>query len=146
MIQSILIICLGNVCRSPTGERLLQHAMPDKLIASAGLHALEGYPADPKACQAAAIYGYSLDDHRAQQVTQSLCRDFDLILTMEKNHIEYLCAHWPEVKGKTRLFGHWLNAAEIGDPYGKSQEAFEQLFLIMNQAAKSWVDVLLRKA
>lgn len=143
MIHAILIICLGNVCRSPTGERLLQQALPDKRIVSAGLRALEGYPAAPRACQAAAAYGYSLEGHCAQQVTQALCHDVDLILTMEKKHTEHLCAYWPELRGKTRLFGHWQNAAEMGDPYGKSQEAFDQLFLLMQQAAKSWTDVIL---
>ena len=143
MIHRILIICLGNVCRSPTGERLLQRALPDKQIVSAGLRALAGYPAHPCACQAAAAYGYSLESHRAQQVTQTLCHGVDLILTMEKKHTEHLCAYWPELRGKIRLFGHWQNAAEMADPYGKSQEAFDQLFLLMQQAAKSWTEVLL---
>lgn len=148
MINDILIICLGNVCRSPMGERLLQQALPDKRIVSAGLRALEGAPADLRACQAATACGYSLEGHRAQQVTQTLCHDVDLILTMEKKHTEHLCAYWPELRGKTRLFGHWQNAAEMGDPYGKSQEAFDQLFLLMQQAAANWADVLMgeRKA
>lgn len=142
MIHSILVICIGNVCRSPIGARLLQQAFPDKRIVSAGLHALVGYPADPRACRAAAAFGYSLEGHRAQQVTQALCHDCDLILTMEKKHTEQLCNNWPEVRGKIRLFGHWLNISEMGDPRGKSQEAFKQLFLMMRSAAKGWGDTL----
>ncbi|PPS58727.1 hypothetical protein CRX72_21915 [Pantoea sp. BRM17] len=55
---------------------------------SAGLGALEGYPADKMASEVAAEHGLSLDGHQAQQLTAEMCRDFDLILVMEKRHIE----------------------------------------------------------
>ncbi len=50
-----------------------------------------------------------------------LCRNYDLILTMEKRHIERLCEMAPEMRGKVMLFGHWDNECEIPDPYRKSR-------------------------
>lgn len=85
MINSILVVCIGNICRSPTGERLLKSALPEKNIASAGLGAIVGHAADETASSVADENGVSLQGHVAQQLTSGMCRDYDLILVMEKN-------------------------------------------------------------
>ena len=46
LIKSVLVVCIGNICRSPVGERVLQAELPDMVVASAGLGALIGYRAD----------------------------------------------------------------------------------------------------
>jgi len=144
MITSVLVVCVGNICRSPTGERLLKRALPEKRIASAGLSALKGYPADRTASEVAAQHGLSLEGHQAQQLTASMCRDFDLILVMEKRHIEQLNRIDPAARGKTMLLGHWLNQHEIADPYRKSREAFEEVYGLLESATQKWVNVLSR--
>ncbi len=53
-----------------------------------------------------------------------MCRQYDLILVMEKRHIASLCEIAPEMRGKVVLFGHWDNEREIPDPFRKSREAF----------------------
>ena len=88
MIKSVLVVCVGNICRSPTGERLFKRALPHLPVASAGLGALVGHAADKTATEVAAEKGLSLEGHEAQQLTASLCREYDLILVMEKRHIE----------------------------------------------------------
>ncbi|MEC5342069.1 protein tyrosine phosphatase [Brenneria populi] len=142
MFDSILVVCVGNICRSPTGERLLKQALPAKRIASAGLGALVGKPADATAAEVASQHGLSLDGHSAQQLTSSLCRQYDLILVMEKGHIDAVGRIAPEVRGKTMLFGHWLNQQEIADPYRKSREAFEFVYSQLEQSARKWVQAL----
>ncbi|HAB25401.1 MAG: protein tyrosine phosphatase [Pantoea sp.] len=144
MITSVLVVCVGNICRSPTGERLLKRALPDMRIASAGLSALKGYPADQTASEVAARHGLSLEGHHAQQLTASMCRDFDLILVMEKRHIEQVNRIDPAARGKTMLLGHWLNQQEIADPYRKSREAFEEVYGLLENATQKWVNVLSR--
>ncbi|HAK33826.1 MAG TPA: protein tyrosine phosphatase [Pantoea sp.] len=144
MITSVLVVCVGNICRSPTGERLLKRALPEKRIASAGLSALKGYPADQTASEVAARHGLSLEGHHAQQLTASMCRDFDLILVMEKRHIEQVNRIDPAARGKTMLLGHWLNQQEIADPYRKSREAFEEVYGLLENATQKWVNVLSR--
>ncbi|MCL2896196.1 arsenate reductase/protein-tyrosine-phosphatase family protein [Brenneria tiliae] len=144
MFGSILVVCVGNICRSPTGERLLKQSLPAKQIASAGLGALVGKPADATATEVASQHGISLAGHSAQQLTSALCRQYDLILVMEKGHIDGVCRIAPEVRGKTMLFGHWLNQQEIADPYRKSREAFEFVYSQLEQSAQKWVQALSR--
>ncbi|ADP12990.1 MULTISPECIES: protein-tyrosine-phosphatase [Erwinia] len=144
MINSILVVCIGNICRSPTGERLLMAALPEKKIASAGLKAMVGSPADQTASVVADERGVSLQDHVAQQLTADMCRDSDLILVMEKKHIDLVCRINPSVRGKTMLFGHWINQQEIADPYKKSRDAFEAVYGVLENAAQKWVNALSR--
>ena len=88
MFDSILVVCTGNICRSPLGERYLRREFPNKKIDSAGTGALVGYPADASAEKVANINGLSLEGHRAQQFTADLARYYELILVMEKYHLE----------------------------------------------------------
>lgn len=60
MFNSILVVCTGNICRSPIGERYLRNIMPDKIIDSAGTGALVGHDADISALKIAAKHGISL--------------------------------------------------------------------------------------
>ncbi|HID9896151.1 MULTISPECIES: arsenate reductase/protein-tyrosine-phosphatase family protein [Serratia] len=144
MFDSILVVCIGNICRSPTGERLLKRALPDKKISSAGLGALVGKAADVTAIQVANEHGLSLEGHLGQQLTARMCRDYDLILVMEKEHIDGVCRLAPEVRGKTMLFAHWLNQRDIADPYGKSYEAFKFVYQLLSEAADKWAQALNR--
>lgn len=142
MFNKILVVCVGNICRSPTGERLLQQMLPNKHVASAGIgtkkSGLVDKPADQLASQVASEHGLSLDEHHAQQLTPALCHEYDLILVMESGHIEAVCQIAPEVRGKTMLFGQWMPTKEIPDPYRKSKEAFDFAFELIHKAAQAW--------
>ncbi|GMB62627.1 hypothetical protein PPNK14_05150 [Pectobacterium parmentieri] len=96
------------------------------------------------ATEVANRHNLSLEGHEAQQLTSALCRQYDLILVMEKGHIDGVGRIAPEVRGKTMLFGHWLNQQEIADPYRKSREAFEFVYSQLEQSAQKWVQVLSR--
>ena len=128
MFNSILVICTGNICRSPLGERYLRKMLPSKRIDSAGTGALAGHAADESASKIALLNGLTLDGHQGRQLTASMAREYDLILAMEKVHIEYVSRIAPEARGKTMLFGHWLGQREIPDPYRKSEEAFVSVY------------------
>jgi len=142
MFNKILVVCVGNICRSPTAERLLKRYLPSITVASAGLGALVGRGADDMAASVAADYQLSLDGHIARQISGKLCREYDLILVMEKRHIARLCEIAPEMRGKVMLFGHWDNEREIPDPYRKSREAFEAVYTLLDQSARSWAQAL----
>lgn len=142
MFDSILVVCTGNICRSPIGERYLRNVLPNKKIDSAGTHALVEHEADASAIRISLKYGLSLQEHRGRQFTPSLGRRYDLILVMEKNHLEYIAKIAPEARGKIMLFGHWLNKKEIPDPYRKSDEAFQSVYRLIAQAGELWVEKL----
>ncbi|MGF1793566.1 low molecular weight phosphotyrosine protein phosphatase [Photobacterium profundum] len=143
MFNKILVVCVGNICRSPSGEYLLKQYLPNKTINSAGIatakSGLSGKPADKIANAVAQEHGYSLAAHQAQQLTVELCREHDLILVMEKGHIDAVTYIAPEVRGKTMLFGQWIDQQDIPDPYRQSKEAFDHAYTLIEQAAKKWV-------
>jgi protein-tyrosine-phosphatase len=142
MFDSILIVCTGNICRSPIGERYLRKLLPDKKIDSAGTGALIGYAADESAIKIASKNNMSLEGHKGTQFTVALGRQYDLILVMERTHLEQISRMAPEVRGKTMLFGHWLDQKEIPDPYRKSEEAFASVYQLIEQAGQRWVENL----
>lgn len=142
MFNKILVVCVGNICRSPTAERLLKRYQPTLTVGSAGLGALVGRGADERAIRVATAHDLSLEGHCARQITREMCREYDLILTMEKRHIARLCEMAPEMRGKVMLFGHWDQEREIPDPYRKSTEAFEAVYTMLDDSARQWAQAL----
>ena len=142
MFDSILVVCTGNICRSPIGERYLRTVLPGKVIDSAGTGALVGHKADSTADKVSLRNGISLDGHIARQFTSSIARQYDLILVMEREHIEQIGRIAPEARGKTMLFGHWLDHREIPDPYKKSEEAFSSVYKLIELAGERWAEKL----
>ncbi|KYP87564.1 arsenate reductase/protein-tyrosine-phosphatase family protein [Rosenbergiella epipactidis] len=145
MFKSILVVCTGNICRSPTGERLLKKYLPDLSIDSAGTGALKNHAADDTANLVATENGLSLDGHKAKQFTSELAQRYDLILVMEKHHQEVVTRIAPEVRGKTMLFAHWMEKKQIPDPYRQSREAFEHVYRLIEQSATAWAVKLGKK-
>ncbi|MCD9467702.1 low molecular weight phosphotyrosine protein phosphatase [Photobacterium iliopiscarium] len=142
MFNKILVVCVGNICRSPSGERILQAKFPNKQITSAGIatvkSGLAGQAANKMAAEVALAHGYSLDGHQAQQLTSELCCDYDLILVMEKGHIDAVSSIAPEARGKIMLFGQWIGQQDIPDPYRQSKEAFDHAYELIENAAVAW--------
>ncbi|WP_061709703.1 arsenate reductase/protein-tyrosine-phosphatase family protein [Pseudenterobacter timonensis] len=141
---SILVVCTGNVCRSPIGERLLRQALPQMRVASAGLAALVGQPADALARRVAELNGVSLEGHVARRLTAQVLQEYELILVMELAHLDHISRIAPACRGKALLFGQWLARREIPDPYRKSVDAFEHVFALLGSASQEWAQRLSR--
>uniref|UniRef100_A0A8I0CWI2 protein-tyrosine-phosphatase n=1 Tax=Pseudomonas tritici TaxID=2745518 RepID=A0A8I0CWI2_9PSED len=142
MIHSILVVCTGNICRSPIGERLLRQQMPGLTVASAGVSGLVGHSADARAQEVAALHGISLEGHIAQKLSLELMRAYDLILAMEPEHLNHISSIAPEIRGRSLLFGQWLQPREIPDPFRKSHEAYEYVFDLLGKASREWTQRL----
>ena len=145
MFDNILVVCVGNICRSPTAHFKLKTLLPHKDIESAGVGALVGKPADKLAIQVAAENGIDLNGHIARQLTADMCREFDLILVMEQGHINAVTDIAPAARGKTMLLSQWntLNAKQdIPDPYRQSKEAFEHVYQLIDTSAMAWASKL----
>lgn len=145
MFNKILVVCVANICRSPTGEGLLKSLLPEKSIASAGVGCeksrMVGKSVGNMSYSIAQQNDLDLSGHLAQQLTSEMCNQFDLILVMEKKHIEAVTQIASHARGKTMLFGHWTGK-EIPDPYHQSYEAFEHVYLLMCEAALAWKEKL----
>lgn len=126
---SILLVCLGNICRSPLAEGLLRRAVHgrnlDLSVASAGTGAWHvGKPPDPRSQAIAAAHGLDISPQRAHQVSVQDLEDYDLVLAMDRNNLRDLkaLAREESQRQKIHLFLEFagLRAAEgpdVFDPY-----------------------------
>ena len=137
-MNNILVLCIGNICRSPTAEALLKQQFPEKKIWSAGLAALVGNPADNMSVKIAARNGLDLSQHRAQQVLSLMCQRADMILVMETFQKSELEKKMPLVRGKVFGLGD-IGKFEIADPYRKSISAFETAYADIARGVSQWV-------
>ncbi|MGI2027827.1 low molecular weight protein-tyrosine-phosphatase [Endozoicomonas acroporae] len=144
MFKNILVVCVGNICRSPTAEYMLKKRFGELgsniTVNSAGLGALVGKSAADKAAELAASHGIDLTPHVAQQLTASMIHDHDLILVMEEGHIKACEGITPAARGKTHLLGRWQNNLEIPDPWRQGDEAYTLAFNLIQTSVEKWVE------
>jgi len=91
----VLIVCTGNICRSPMAEGLLKAGLSPRLmekvtVASAGTHAVHGNLPSAFAVQALQAWGVDIAAHRARMLTKPMVKQSDLVLAMEKAHLTYI--------------------------------------------------------
>ncbi len=144
--QHILVVCIGNICRSPVGEAMLKQCFPNKMIDSAGIFTersgLSGKLAENTMVELAEKNQIDLSKHQAKQLTEEQCKQADLILVMEKSHIALVEQISPSSRGKIMLFAHWLGQKDIPDPYRQSTEVFEFVFSLLKSSACKWQEKL----
>jgi protein-tyrosine phosphatase len=106
-MTSILVVCTGNICRSPIAEGLLKAELVARFgdgaphVSSAGTSGWEGSPATPEGVEAAGELGVDIAGHRARRVRGELLREADLIVCMAGEHRDRLTVQLPEVSGRT---------------------------------------------
>jgi protein-tyrosine phosphatase len=133
----VLFVCTGNICRSPTAEGVLRHLAEKMNVAvrveSAGTHDYHvGNPPDPRAQKHARGRGYDLSAQRARQLRRRDFEEFDLLVAMDRSHLEIMQGHCPpQHQGKLRML---VNGHDVPDPYYGGPEGFEQV-LDMVEAA-----------
>lgn len=101
---NVLVVCTGNVCRSPLAEVLLRQSLADLPITvmSAGTHALVGEPMQEKNQRIAATLGLSkVSAHRAKQITVHELREADLVLALDREHRRYIVELMPRLSRRT---------------------------------------------
>ena len=153
---SVLFVCTGNICRSPTAEGafrwLVEGAGLSAAIAidSAGTHSYHiGESPDPRAQQAALRRGYDLSTLRGRQVVPEDFNKFDLVLAMDNGNLRVLRQACPkEHASKLRLFMEFhSNPAirEVPDPYYGGSEGFERVLDLVEEAARGLLQHLRRE-
>jgi len=139
----VLVVCLGNICRSPTGEavlrqRLALHGLADHVeVDSAGTGAWHvGSPPDSRSQRHAASRGYDLSGQRARRVVEADFERFDLMLAMDEDNLADLRRLKPDgASAELRLFA----AAEIPDPYHGAPQGFEHVLDLIEKASDALV-------
>ncbi|MEN3367487.1 MAG: low molecular weight protein-tyrosine phosphatase [Burkholderiales bacterium] len=141
-MNNILVLCIGNICRSPMAEGLLRHALSGRTVHSAGLGALVGHPAEPFSVQIMQEQGIDISSHRARSLTASMVSEADLILTMDlaqKRHVE---SQYVASKGKVFRLGEFKKY-DIADPYRQSIVEFRKSYQLIADGVE---DILKRLA
>jgi len=127
----ILLVCTGNICRSPLAAALLQRALAERGIegidvSSAGTGAWDGAPVSEGAYLVGLERGLDLSAHRARLLTREFVEQADLVLTMARHHR----ARVDELGGEGRVFvlgeyaGREGDEAEVSDPFGGDLEVY----------------------
>ena len=135
--DNILVVCVGNICRSPMAEALLKKRYPDKAIDSAGVGALVGHPADPAALEIMTAQQLDITKHVAKQIDENLAKKADLIFTMSDSQTKWIEERWPFCRGKTFKLGHWQDK-DIADPYKHDMSAFKTAYQDIVDGLEQW--------
>lgn len=145
----ILVLCTGNMCRSPMAEVLMREQLRQRKVAakviSRGTAAPTGRAPHPFALRTAAHYGLAIaSGKRAARAVSSELSLATLILVMDKINYHWVHRGFPQFSGKTFLLGHWQAELEIPDPLSSPEAVFRAQWITMRAACQSWVEHLLR--
>ena len=135
--NNILVVCVGNICRSPMAEALLKQRYPNKNIDSAGVGALVGHPADPAALEIMNEQQIDITKHVAKQLDEKLAKTADIIFTMSDGQTKWIEERWPFCRGKTFKLGHWKDK-DIADPYKHEKSAFQTAYQDIVDSLEQW--------
>lgn len=149
---SVLFVCMGNICRSPTAEGVFRHHVQEAGLAdniqvdSAGTHAYHvNEPPDRRARSAAERRGISLDTIKARRVHADDFEKFDYVLAMDRDNLALLVDQADTVHhDKIRLFLEFssLREDEVPDPYYGGAAGFERVLDLIEDASRGLLETL----
>jgi low molecular weight protein-tyrosine phosphatase len=145
--KTLLVICHGNICRSPFAAGFLRRTLAPVGIAvhSAGFIGFNR-PAPPEALAAAERHGLSLSDHRSRPVTADLARNADLIIVMEPSQGRTIMERFGRRPADIVILGDLdplpVETRTIRDPVNDDREVFDQVYARVARCARELVTVL----
>lgn len=140
-MTSVLFVCLGNICRSPTAEAVFRARAGEAHIRidSAGTGAWHtGNPPDPRSRAEGERRGYSFAGQAARKVRVQDFYDFDVILAMDASNLTDLRAVQP-VDGTAKLSLFLPDGADVPDPYYGGPDGFTQVVDLIEAASDHWL-------
>lgn len=152
----VLMVCLGNICRSPTAHGVLDKLIKNKGLSdtikvdSAGTSTYHiGDPPDPRSIAAARRRGYSLEQQTARQVKTGDFHEFDYILAMDADNLRHLEGAAPgDARARLQLLLDYSAGASksVPDPYfGGGEQGFEQVLDLVEGACRRLLEKLERE-
>jgi len=144
MKTKVLMVCLGNICRSPLAEGILQSKVdPDKVLVdsagTAGYHV--GNPPDKRSIAVAQKYGLNIQDQKCRKFSKKDFLEFDHIYVMDRSNfsdVASLASDQKEAaKVKLLLTEVELGLIEVPDPYYGGDDGFENVYQMINTACEA---------
>ncbi len=147
MSFNILIVCTGNICRSPMAEVLLLDMLPKNLkgkiaVSSAGTNALDGNHATHEAIKVMKSYNIDLSRHEARLLNDRMMKDADWVLVMERIHLMSIGNIYPEDKDKAILLRSFINRKkrlDVPDPYGAPLKVYQDCAMLIKDCLENVV-------
>lgn len=143
MPNRVLFVCMGNICRSPAAEAVLQQAIDRSGLAievdSAATHHFQiGNPADPRMRAAGQARGYDLTSIARQVTREDLAPDrFDWVVAMDRDNLAHLQRLAPQPATRVLLLSEFLDDSwpeDVPDPYYGGPEGFEEVLDMLEAA------------
>lgn len=153
---AVALVCLGNICRSPTAHVVLAGKVADAglveqvRVASGGTGGWHvGGAMDPRAAATLTAAGYDATRHRARQYDDGWADEHDLVLAMDHQNLADLRATSPglDAEGRLRLFRDHdplEPGGEVPDPYYGGDEGFEEVLAMVERTSDALVAQLAR--
>lgn len=148
----VLMVCLGNICRSPTAEAVLRlklerAGLADRVaVASAGTHGERGSAPDTRSIAAAAKRGYDLSGIRSRRLAVNDFERHQVVLAMDRENLEHLLDRCPDpLKGRLGLLLQHAPATglkEVPDPYYGGPAGFERVLDLIETGCDGLVETL----
>ncbi len=150
--KHVLIVCTGNVCRSPMAWGLLRRKLEERgldediIVETAGIYALDDQPPSRGAQEVLAQRGIDISHHRARTITPHMLQKADLVLVMTEDHRTTLFHRDFASIHKLLLLSELAGEhADVEDPYGKPRQAYEKAADIIEDYLERGMETLLRR-
>ena len=152
--KRLLFVCLGNICRSPSAENIMNHLILQRnlidqvLCDSAGTSSYHiGSPPDRRMTQAARQRGISMQGEARQFIVEDF-ENFDLILAMDQSNYEQICCldRTGQYQHKVQLmceFCHYHTVKEVPDPYYGGSEGFNYVIELLMDACEGLLETVI---
>lgn len=149
MDMNILMVCLGNICRSPMAEGVINHKLQQAglmaMVDSAGLLSYHsGEKPDRRAIDTAARFGIDISGQRARQISINDFEKFDLIFAMDSSvYSELRMFRHPQALNKIHLYLEYAGypaSSDVPDPYYGTMRQFEDCFRLIDSAGNALVN------
>ena len=149
MSVNLLVVCIGNICRSPMAEALFSERAASAgcslRVASVGIAALVDHAPPMEAVELMAEKGIDISAHRARQITQHRAEASDLILVMEGGQQKYLERRWPSLQGRIQRLCE-RQGADVIDPYGYGRDIYAISLAQIESGVDEWCEKLFSHA